>query len=114
MHWTEIVDRTVGDAVILDVRGYMTLSEPEASLYGFVRFLMEAGTRQIVLNLTHVSYIDSVGVGEIIRSYLHVRQNGGRFRLCGVGPRVSEVLRATQLDAVLQISATESDALRDL
>lgn len=114
MHWTEIADRVTGDVVILDVRGHLTLSEAEASLFRFVSRLIEAGRRRIVLNLTHVSYIDSVGVGEIIRSHMHVTQNGGSFRLCGVGSRVSDLLEATRLDAVLQISDNESDALRDL
>jgi anti-sigma B factor antagonist len=114
MHWTEITDRTVGSTVILDVRGHMTLGEQESHLFRHVSALADAGCRRIVLNLQHVSYVDSVGVGEIIRVYLHLQRRGGMLRLCGIGPRVSELLETTQLDRVLPISESEADAVASL
>jgi len=114
MHWTEISDRTLGRAVVIDVRGFMTLGEQESRLLGYVRALAESGCRRIVLNLTHVSYVDSVGVGEIIRVYLHLQGRGGTLRLCGIGPRVSELLQSTQLDRVLPIFESEADAVASL
>ena len=68
-----------------------------------MRELTDAGHRRLVLNLEHVSYIDSVGIGEIVRCFLHTTRLGGALRLCGVGPRVGDLLRATQLDTVLPI-----------
>jgi len=111
MHWTEISDRMVGSTVILDVRGHMTLGEQESQLYRYVSALADAGHRRIVLNLSHVSYVDSVGVGEIVRVFMHLQWRGGKLRLCGIGPRVGELLQTTQLDRVLPISESEADAV---
>jgi anti-sigma B factor antagonist len=111
VHWTEIADRRAGDVVILDVRGHLTLAEQEASLFRHVTQLMDDGERKFVLNLRHVSYIDSVGIGEIVRSYMHLTRHGGTLRLCNVGPRVREILEATHLDTVLELFAKEEDAV---
>jgi len=112
MHWTAIVERRAGDAVVLDVRGQLTLtSEEDSSLYRRVAALDAGGSRRLVLNLRHVSYIDSVGVGEIVRSYMLITRAGGMLTLCEVGPRVREILDATNLDSVLRLFDTEADAV---
>jgi anti-sigma B factor antagonist len=111
MHWTEIVERRIAGAVVLDVRGQLTLSEEDASLFRQVSRLVGDGVRRVVLNLGHVSYIDSVGVGEIVRSYMLVTQRGGMLVLCEVGPRVRELLETTNLDSVLRFFDTESEAV---
>ena len=112
MHWTEITERTAGDVVIVDVRGQMTLSEPDSSLFHYVSTLIAGGRRLVVLNLQHVSYIDSVGIGEIVRSFIHLGQCGGMLRLCAVSPRTREVLEATHLDTILQPVESEDEAVR--
>ena len=114
MHWTDISDRPAGDLVVVEVRGFMTLSDYESSLFKYIARVVEEGHARIVLNLRHVSYIDSVGIGEIVRCYMHVTSRGGALRLCEVGDRVREVLHATQLDTVLHLADTEEDALRSL
>jgi anti-sigma B factor antagonist len=111
MHWTEIVERRVAGAVVLDVRGQLTLSDEDSSLFRHVSRLALDGARRFVLNLRHVSYIDSVGVGEIVRSYMLVTQRGGTLALCDVGPRVRELLETTNLDSVLRLFETEAEAV---
>jgi anti-anti-sigma factor len=112
MHWTEIAERLSGDVTILDVRGHMTLSDAESALFRHVARLAEDGQRRVVLNLRHVAYIDSVGIGEIVRSFLHLAQRGGMLTLCAVSPRTREVLEATHLDTVVRMFDSEEDAAR--
>jgi anti-anti-sigma factor len=111
MHWTDIGERTVGDVVVLDVRGHMTLSDNEASLYRYAGRLADEGRLHIVLNLQHVAYIDSVGIGEIVRTFLHLGQRGGSMAVCSVSPRTREVLFATRLDTVIHMYDTEAQAI---
>lgn len=113
MHWTHIEDRMTGDVVVLDVKGHMTLAEPESLLFAYVtRLMQEAGRRKFVVNLRHLTFIDSVGVGEIVRSYTHLARHGGMLKLCDVGPRVREVLEVTHLDSIIRMYDAEADALR--
>ena len=111
MHWTDIGERAVRDVVVLDVRGHMTLSDSEASLYRYASRLADEGHLHLVLNLQHVAYIDSVGIGEIVRTFLHLGQRGGSMAVCSVSPRTREVLLATRLDTVIHMYETEAQAV---
>ena len=111
MHWTDIGERVSGKVMVLDVHGHMTLTEAESSLFHCVNRLANEGHPHVVLNLGHVSYIDSVGIGEIVRTFLHLVQRGGMLTVCSVSPRTREVLEATHLDTVIRMFDTEQDAV---
>lgn len=113
MHWTHISDRLAGDVVVIDVKGHMTLAEPESLLFRYVtRMMQEDGRRKFLVNLRHLAFIDSVGIGEIVRSYTHLARHGGVLKLCAVGPRVREVIEVTHLDTIIRMFETEEEALR--
>jgi len=54
-----------------------------------------------------VRYIDSSGVGDLMRSVTSLRQQGGDLKLLSPAPMVLEVLRITRLDSVLEIKDDE-------
>jgi anti-sigma B factor antagonist len=113
MHWTEISQREAGAVTILDLRGQMTLSgDEDPILLRHIRRLTQDGHRNVLLNLAHVSYVDSTGVGEIVGAYTRVIREGGSFRLCGVSPRIQELLDTTNIGTVIESFADESAALR--
>jgi len=62
MYWTRIDERIVGDVVILDVRGRMTVSEESAPATETIRRLLAEGRTRILVNLTYVPFIDSLGL----------------------------------------------------
>ena len=72
----EIAERTAGDVTILDVTGKMTLGEGDEILKDKVHSLSLQGRKKIVLNLAGVPYIDSAGLGEIVRTYTTVSRAG--------------------------------------
>jgi anti-sigma B factor antagonist len=113
MHWTYIADRLAGDVVVIDVKGHMTLSEPESLLFRHVsRLAREEGRRKFVINLRHLTFIDSVGIGEIVRSYTHLASQAGGLKLAEVGARVREVLEVTHLDSIIHLFTSEEAAIR--
>ena len=114
MHWTEINERHVGKVVVLDLRGHLTLSEEDKRLMPCVTELLGEGHATFLLNLGHVSYIDSPGIGEIVGAFTRVARAGGRRTICEPSPRVRDVLEATNLDTVLQMFDTEQAAIDEL
>jgi anti-sigma B factor antagonist len=112
MHWTEITQRLSGPIVVMDLRGVLTLSEEDRRLLPAIAGLIDQGRRAFLLNLQHLSYIDSPGIGEIVGAYTRVTRQGGTLKLCNASPRVMEVLRATNLDGVLESFDDEAGALR--
>jgi anti-anti-sigma factor len=112
MHWTEIGQRRAGTVVILDLQGQMTLSgEEEARLLRAVRQVVETGNRQVLLNLSGVSYVDSTGIGEIVGAYTRVVRTGGSLKLCGLSGRTQELMETTNIGTVIESFATEAEAL---
>ena len=114
MHWTEIGERHVGHVVVLDLRGHLTLSEEDKRLMPCVSELLAEGHRHFLLNLGHVSYIDSPGIGEIVGAFTRVTRAGGTLTLCEPSARVRDVLEATNLDSVLQMFDTEQAAIEHM
>jgi anti-sigma B factor antagonist len=115
MHWTEISQRNAGAVTILDLRGQMTLSGGEEPiLLRHIRRIAQDGRRHVLLNLAHVSYVDSMGVGEIVGAYTRMVREGGRLWLCGVSPRIQELLDTTNIGTVIESFADEAAALRAL
>jgi anti-sigma B factor antagonist len=112
MHWTYIADRLVDDVVVLDVKGHMTLAEPESLLFAHVsRLARDEKRRKFVVNLRHLTFIDSVGIGEIVRSFTHLAGIGGSLKIAEAGPRVVEVLEVTHLDSIIQLYPSEAAAI---
>ena len=73
----EIAERTVSDVTVLDLKGKMTLGEGDELLKDKINSLLAGGKKKLVLNLEGVPYIDSAGLGEIVRT-LHDGEPSGR------------------------------------
>jgi anti-sigma B factor antagonist len=114
MHWTHIDEQVIGDVVVLKLEGHMTLDAEERRLRDVVEDLLAASHRRVVIDLEKVPYVDSLGVGEIVRAYSAVAHAGGAFRLASATPRVREVLEATQLAPVLGLCLSVGDAIDQL
>jgi anti-sigma B factor antagonist len=107
----QIVERAVGDVVILDVKGRITLGEGDELLKDKVNTLVNQGRKKIVLNLADVPYVDSAGLGEIVRTYTTVSRQGGSLKLLNLTKRISDLLSITKLLTVFETFDTESDAI---
>jgi anti-sigma B factor antagonist len=111
MYWTQIDERIVDDVVILDVRGRMTMADESKPATDTVRRVLADGRRKILVNLAHVPFIDSLGVGDVVRGFIAAQKAGGVLKLCGVHHRIRAVLVASQLNSVIDSFESEADAL---
>jgi anti-sigma B factor antagonist len=108
---TQVATRAVTDVSIVNVSGRITIGEGSVLLRDAVRQLLDRGARKILLDLHDVGYIDSSGMGELMRSYTSVRGQGGQMKLVNPSKRVSDLLRVTQLSTVFEIQADEASAV---
>jgi|SRR4029077_13468429 anti-sigma B factor antagonist len=111
--------RQAGDVTILDLAGRISVGEALAFgpgsgtvLGDVIRELANKGHRKILLNLRDVKYIDSSGMGDVVRSFTSLRRQGGDLKLFGPTPPVLEVLRITNLHKVLEIKDDEASAVQ--
>jgi anti-sigma B factor antagonist len=107
----QIEQRTVGDVIVLDLKGKITLGEGDELLKDKVNSLVNQGHKKIVLNLADVPYIDSAGLGEIVRTYTTVSRQGGSLKLLNLTKRITDLLSITKLLTVFETFDTEKDAV---
>lgn len=72
---------------------------------------IENGQRSIVLDVSQVSYMDSLLLGELVQAYVTAVKRGARLNLINVTSRLRELLRVTKLDRVLRSTDQEHTAL---
>ena len=107
-----IWERTVGDVVIVDVSGKVTLGDGgDIVLKDKIQSLVQQGKTKVLLNLSEVSYVDSAGLGEIVQAYGAVTKNGGALKLVNTTKRIKDLLAITKLLTVFETFDSEADAV---
>lgn len=100
-----------GTIASLDMRGKFIKGQGGFQLQMLVDKVLQAGTTKVLLNLTDVPIIDSMGIGEIVRAFKRVQEAGGTLKLVGVTDRVYGALKITQLLDLIESFKTEDEAL---
>jgi anti-sigma B factor antagonist len=108
----EIAERSVGDITVLDLKGKMTLGEGDELLKDKINSLLGTGKKKLVLNLEGVPYIDSAGLGEIVRTFTTVSRQGGSLKLLNLTKRIEDLLAITKLLTVFETFDTEAEAIK--
>lgn len=108
----QIEERAVGDVTVLDLKGRVTLGEGDELLKDKVNSLLNQGRRKLVLNLAEVPYVDSAGLGEIVRTYTTVSRQGGSLKLLNLTKRIADLLSITKLLTVFETFESEADAVK--
>lgn len=104
--------RQVGDIIVVDVSGRITLGEGSSNLREGIRGLVTQGNKKILLNLGDVSYIDSSGIGELVSGFTSVTNQGGQLKLLNLTKRVRDLLQITKLYTVFDVHDDEAAAVR--
>lgn len=100
----------LGDIASVDVRGKFIKGQGGFQLQMLVDKVLTAGTTQILLNLTEVPMVDSMGIGEIVRAFTKVQDAGGLLKLVGLTERVYGALQITRLLSLIENFKTEEEA----
>jgi len=106
-----ITTREFGRVIVVDVVGKLTISESRTQLRDLIHVLSGTGHKRFLLNLAGVDYVDSDGMGELVRCYSTVRQRGGEMKLVQVNKRVADLLQITRLNTLFEIHSEEQIAL---
>jgi len=107
----EIKLRTVGEVTVLDLKGKVTLGDGDSALKNVIDSLLKEGKKRILLNLADVPYLDSSGLGEIVRAYTTVSRQGGQLKLVSPNPRIGSLVEQTKLLTVFESYDSELKAL---
>jgi anti-sigma B factor antagonist len=107
---SQTVVRERGDIRIVDCRGRIAFGEGVTKLREAIANLDALGCKKVILNLKEVDYVDSSGMGEIVRSHMTISKQGGQLKLSNLNKMVQELLQATAMHKVFDIQADEESA----
>jgi anti-sigma B factor antagonist len=108
----EIKRAKAGDVVVLRLKGRILVGESSHRLRDAVRDALGEGARKLLLEMKAVSYIDSVGVGELVSSFAAAHRAGGELKLSNLTQRVNDLIRLTRLHTIVDVHEDEAGALR--
>jgi anti-sigma B factor antagonist len=107
----DIQQREREGITILDLKGRIAAGPEATSLREKVAELTAAGTPKLVLNLAHVDYIDSTGLGALVVCATNLRKHDGNVKLLNLNRRNIELLVMTKLATVFEIFTDEQEAV---
>jgi anti-sigma B factor antagonist len=113
MHWTSIDERNREGVRVMDLHGTIEIGR-EDLLSQRIQQLLASGDRTFLLNLEALTYIDSAGLGELVRTHQLVEQHAGHIVFVNVGQRIRRHLATAGLLSVLHTAETEAEGLRIL
>lgn len=104
--------RQADSVTIVDISGRIVLGEETASLRSLLSDLLNKGHNKILLNLAYVDYIDSSGIGYLVRALSSVRSHNGELKVLNPTKNVQDVLQKTNLSRILDVKDDEAVAIR--
>ncbi len=103
--------RIAGKVTILDLQGPLVLGEAEQSFRSSVQQLLDAGTKNLAINLAGVEELDSSGIGALVRAFSSFKKAGGNCRCYAARKYVKQILRMVEVDTLLDLAEDEAAAV---
>jgi anti-sigma B factor antagonist len=108
----QVYARELGSIVVIEAAGKLTLTDGHTKLRDEIHVASANERKKFILNLARVEFIDSYGIGELVRCYSVVRRAGGDLKLACLNEKVLHVLEISHLAAIFDICPNESVALQ--
>ena len=103
--------RMIDGITVVDCHGRIIFGDESSMLRDAVKEKLKT-SKDIVINLADVNYIDSGGLGTLVGLFTSARSSGGTIKLANLTHRVSELLQVTKLVTVFEVFDGEDKAVR--
>jgi len=107
----KITNRDLKGVSVVALDGRIVLGEERHALRERLKSLIAQGEKQIVLNMYNIKYIDSAGLGTLIAAHYSAKSQGVSLRLSHLDSKFQDVLQATKLLTLFEVSDTETAAV---
>jgi len=103
--------RKKGDVTILDLKGKILIGNGIDELRESINDSINNKDKNLLLNFADVPYLDSTGLGEVVRSYTSVKKEGGTVKIVNLTNKVKDLLSVTKLITVFETFEDEDKAI---
>ncbi|BDG31489.1 anti-sigma F factor antagonist [Parageobacillus thermoglucosidasius] len=102
------------DVLIIRLSGELDHHTAEELREKVTDVLESASIRHIVLNLEHLTFMDSSGLGVILGRYKQIKKLGGEMIVCSISPTVKRLFDMSGLFKIIRLENDEQFALKTL
>ena len=104
----------VGEVCVVRMHGRIMVGSDSGYLYRMSEKIKTERHDRLLVDLTELAFLDSIGLGFLISLYTSVTNSGGRFVMVGLNDRVRHILELTRLKDVLPLALDEASGLEQL
>jgi anti-sigma B factor antagonist len=81
-------------------------------LRDIVTSLLKEGNKKLLLSLRDVEYVDSAGLGELVKTHTTLERQGGRLKIVNLSQKVQDLFELTGLHKVFDVHENEANAIQ--
>jgi anti-sigma B factor antagonist len=108
----DIQHKNLEDVTVVGLAGRLELGGATNQLRTYVRELLASGRTKLLLDLSHLSRLDSAGLGEIVATFTATQRAGGSLKLLSLPREIGDLIRSTKLIDVFEVFDEETAAVR--
>jgi anti-sigma B factor antagonist len=110
----EFKKREISDIVIYDIKWeFKIIDDVPVVLHQDVKSQLNKGKRHFLFNLKGVTYLESLGLGEIVGCLISISNRGGKLKLINLKPKIRLMLDVTGLINIFKIVDDEETAIKE-
>lgn len=98
--------------VVFELKGKLTGGPISERLNQSIENFMDQGKRNIVIDLSRVTFINSSGMGILISNFSKLKSSGGSLKLANVTNKIEGILANTKLDQIFENYSTVEEAVK--
>jgi anti-anti-sigma factor len=110
----DVIEKKVGDIIIYSLWGQILLCTENECREFFDMLAEEKSHLTVILNMSGVGYINSTGIGMIVKCLKKFRENGGRLVFCSLVPEVLKLFDIIRLTGLIEAYPDEETAIKKI
>lgn len=108
----ELTERELDGALVIDVKGELTVGSGTETLLDAVRKSLAAGRRLLLVNLSGCTRVDSSGIGELVSCLVTATRHDAAFRLTSIPQQIRGLMKMTNVLKAFEVFDTDQEAAK--
>lgn len=107
----QITKREIQPGIVaLEIVGSIHMGPACHQITQEVEHLLGRSENRVIFDLSKATFLDSGGLGEIVRCFSKIKKSGGSLRLAGAQGMIATVIKITKVDRVIEMYPTAMEA----
>ena len=95
-----------GGVAVIAISGRLALGGETEKLDAAVTKLLGLEQKKVVLDISHLDYVDSSGVGMLVSCLTKMKKAGGEMKVAGANPRIRRIFSMTGVESLMPLFDT--------